>query len=248
MSVIINRIKSIRLESICIEYLNILTRDHLKVTFIFYLDLNLEQRRNEFIANKRNIYMKPCYEAPLFPLSAHLLPGGRMSLRIFEPRYVRMIKEVCAADTGFGVCMVDSQGNKNKNEHIYPIGTFCKVTDFDLLDDGFLGVTVEGQTCFKINSITTQPDELRIGECENIDTWSSESASLPISPMDDKLKEIFENYPELKAMYQTPQFNDPIWVIYRWLELLPVDASQKQEFLKHKDCTKALEYLAQLVE
>ena len=66
--------------------------------------------------------------------------------------------------------------------------------------------------------------------------------------MDDKLKEIFENYPELKAMYQTPKFNDPIWVIYRWLELLPVDASQKQEFLKHKDCTKALEYLAQLVE
>ena len=49
-------------------------------------------------------------------------------------------------------------------------------------------------------------------------------------------------------MYQTPQFNDPIWVIYRWLELLPVDASQKQEFLRHKDCTKALEYLTQLVE
>ena len=29
----------------------------------------------------------------LFPLSAHLLPGGIMPLRIFEPRYQRMIAE-----------------------------------------------------------------------------------------------------------------------------------------------------------
>jgi Lon protease-like protein len=173
--------------------------------------------------------MIPCFEIPLFPLSAHLLPGGRMSLRIFEPRYVRMIKEACATDTGFGVCMLDSKGDKNSNAHIYPIGTFAKVIDFDLLDDGFLGVTVEGQDCFKINSITTQTDELRVGECEYI-------------------KRIFENYPELKALYLTPQFNDPIWVIYRWLELLPVDALQKQEFLQQKSCTKALEYLTQLVE
>ncbi|MGK0382731.1 MAG: Lon protease-like protein [Flavobacteriales bacterium] len=192
--------------------------------------------------------MTPCFEIPLFPLSAHLLPGGRMSLRIFEPRYVRMIKEACATDTGFGVCMLDSKGDKNSNAHIYPIGTFAKVIDFDLLDDGFLGVTVEGQDCFKINSITTQTDELRVGECEYIKRWSAENTNLPISPMDDKLKEIFENYPELKALYLTPRFNDPIWVIYRWLELLPVDALQKQEFLQQKSCTKALEYLTQLVE
>jgi Lon protease-like protein len=192
--------------------------------------------------------MNPCFEIPLFPLSAHLLPGGRMSLRIFEPRYVRMIKEACKADTGFGICMVDSKGDRSKNEHIYAIGTYAKVVDFDMLDDGLLGVTVEGQDCFKINSVTTQTDELRVGECEYIEKWSAESAILPISPMDDKLKEIFENYPELKAMYQTPQFDDPIWVIYRWLELLPVDALQKQEFLQQKSCIKALEYLTQLVE
>ena len=192
--------------------------------------------------------MSSCFEIPLFPLSAHLLPGGRMTLRIFEPRYVRMIKEACAADTGFGICMVNSKGDKNKNEHIYSIGTYAKVIDFDLLEDGLLGVTVEGSKCFEIKTITTQTDDLRLGTCEWIDDWTSQSPAVSISPLDDKLIEIFDNYPELKSLYEDPQFKNPIWVIYRWLELLPVDASQKQEFLQYNDCMKALNYLTLLVE
>jgi Lon protease-like protein len=192
--------------------------------------------------------MNSYFEIPLFPLSAHLLPGGRMSLRIFEPRYVRMIKEACAADTGFGICMVNSQGDKDKNEHIYSIGTFAKVIDFDLLADGFLGVIVEGHRCFTINSVVTKSDELRVGECQWLGEWTAHSEGHNISPIDERLMEIFDKYPELKSLYQDPKFKDPIWVIYRWLELLPVNAEQKQHFLQQKDCMEALDFLTQLVE
>ena len=41
----------------------------------------------------------------LFPLSAHLLPGGIMPLRIFEPRYQRMIAE--SREREFALCMLD---------------------------------------------------------------------------------------------------------------------------------------------
>lgn len=170
-----------------------------------------------------------------------------MSLRIFEPRYVRMIKNACANNSGFGICMINSQGDRETNQHIYPIGTFAKVVDFDMLDDGFLGVTVEGQDCFKISSIVTENDELRIGTCHWIDQWAADSEH-SIAPIDERLREIFEKYPELRALYQDPKFSDPIWVIYRWLELIPVNAEQKQQFLQQKDCVKALDYLTQLVE
>lgn len=192
--------------------------------------------------------MSAYFELPLFPLSAHLLPGGRMSLRIFEPRYVRMVKEACAADTGFGICMLNAQGDKERNEHIYSVGTYAKVIDFDLLDDGFLGVIVEGHRCFKITSIKTESDELRAGECQWLDEWKAQPAEQPISPIDERLIEIFDKYPELQTLYQNPKFDDPIWVIYRWLELLPVNAEQKQQFLQQKDCIKALDFLTQLVE
>jgi Lon protease-like protein len=159
-----------------------------------------------------------------------------------------MVKEACGADTGFGICMVNSQGDKVKNEHIYSIGTFAKVIDFDLLDDGFLGVTVEGHRCFEITSITAQSDELRVGECYWLDEWPAQSRGQSIAPIDERLIEIFDKYPELQTLYQNPKFNDPIWVIYRWLELLPVNAEKKQQFLQQKDCVKALEFLTELVE
>jgi Lon protease-like protein len=192
--------------------------------------------------------MNSDFEIPLFPLSAHILPGGRMSLKIFEPRYVRMVKEACRADSGFGVCMLNSQGDKYKNEHIYPIGTFVKVVDFDLMDDGFLGVTVEGYKCFNIISLKTESDELRTGKCEWLQEWTTNSEVHSIAPIDERLMEIFDKYPELKALYKNPQFNDTIWVIYRWLELLPVNAEQKQQLLQQKDCVKALDFLTSLVE
>ncbi|GAC18827.1 LON peptidase substrate-binding domain-containing protein [Paraglaciecola arctica] len=192
--------------------------------------------------------MNSYFETPLFPLSAHLLPGGRMLLRIFEPRYVRMVKEACAAETGFGMCMLNAQGDKEQNQHIYSIGTYVKVIDFDLLDDGFLGVIVEGQKCFEIMSITTETDELRIGKCIWLAEWSTQSTEQSIAPIDERLMDVFDKYPELQSLYQNPKFNDPIWVIYRWLELLPVDAEKKQQFLQQKDCVKALDFLTQLVE
>lgn len=185
---------------------------------------------------------------PLFPLSAHVLPGGRMSLRIFEARYVRMVKEACAAETGFVVCMLDAKGNKDNNEHIYPIGTYVEVVDFNMLDDGFLGITVEGQQCVNIENIATEPDGLRVGDCEMISPLAFNENKAKLHPMDKKLEEIFARYPEVNTLYSETKFDDPVWVINRWLELLPVGAEKKQAFLASGDCAEIVQYLVELVE
>lgn len=184
---------------------------------------------------------------PLFPLTAHLLPEGRMALRIFEPRYIRMVKEACASDGGFVVCMLNSQGDKEKNQHIHSIGTFAKVVDFDVLDDGLLGITVEGLYCVEINEIETDSDELRTGMCSPLNNWACEVPKQDIAPMVDKLRQVFEHYEDYAAIYETPKFDKPMWVLLRWLELLPVDATQKQHFLEQKNCSKLLNYLSSLV-
>lgn len=186
--------------------------------------------------------------APLFPLTAHLLPAGKMALRIFEPRYVRMVKEACANETGFVMCMLNSQGDREKNEHIYSIGTYCKVIDFDLLEDGLLGIKVEGIHSVEISHITTEFDGLRLGKCTPVGQWTCTIDDGEIEPLRQKLAEVFERYPDISSMYTTPKFDDSIWVVYRWLELLPVDAEQKQSFLQQKDCQKLLNYINDLVK
>ena len=171
-----------------------------------------------------------------------------MSLRIFEPRYVRMVKEACANQTGIGICMLNALGDKNHNKHIYPIGTYATIEDFTLLEDGLLGITVQGGRCFNINEIFIEKDDLRVGRCCWAEEWSCHIDDGKITPMERRLQEVFDKYPDVSQLYPEPKFNDPLWVIYRWLELLPVNVEHKQLLLQQKDCSTALEYLSQLVE
>jgi Lon protease-like protein len=183
----------------------------------------------------------------LFPLSAHLLPEGRMALRIFEPRYVRMVKEACAADKGFVMCMLNAKGDKDKNEHILKYGTFAKVIDFDILDDGLLGIKVAGINIVEVSSIETERDGLRTGLCKDVTPNRCDISPKQIMPMDERLKEIFDRYGELKSLYEAPKFDDPQWVLNRWLELLPVDGEQKQRFIANNDSKMLLNYLSALI-
>ena len=184
---------------------------------------------------------------PLFPLSAHLLPGGKMTLRIFEPRYVRMVKEACANGTGFVVCMLNANGNKQDNTHIFPIGTYAEVVDFDLHKDGLLSITVLGQTAVSIGEVSAESDGLRTANCQTKSPWCCDVEESDIELMRVRLKEIFSRYEELNTLYDNPRFDDPIWVIHRWLELIPVDPEQKQHFISQQDCRSVLHFLKELV-
>ncbi|RUO38845.1 peptidase S16 [Aliidiomarina shirensis] len=117
----------------------------------------------------------------LFPLTAHILPGGRMQLRVFEPRYMRLVRESLRNQQGFGLCMLNPNGDLTTNQHIYSVGTLVKVIDFESLDDGYLGITIVGEQLFDIQSIVTEKDGLRVGEVvlRNPAITSSEHGATP---------------------------------------------------------------------
>ena len=107
---------------------------------------------------------------------------------------------------------------------------------------------MEGLQCVKIDKIATENDGLRIGDCEMISPMAFNESKAKLYPMDKRLEEIFARYPEVNTLYSETKFDDPIWVINRWLELLPVDAEKKQAFLASGDCTEIVQYLSELVE
>lgn len=187
---------------------------------------------------------------PLFPLSAHVLPEGRLALRVFEPRYLRMIKEVCYSGSGFGVCMLNERGLKEKNEHIYPVGTWVEICDFNQQDDGLLGIVVEGKSFFTLQRVVTEDDGLRIGEC---DIWQrpldyKEEDKLDVKTLSLRLQELFKTYPDFTQLYGSPCFDDVRWVLYRWLEILPISPEQKQRFLQEKSLNAVYQYLNHLIQ
>src|SRR3546814_13632786 len=43
---------------------------------------------------------------PLFPLHTVLLPGAALGLRVFEPRYLALLRECGRSGGGFGICLI----------------------------------------------------------------------------------------------------------------------------------------------
>lgn len=89
-------------------------------------------------------------QAPLFPLAgALLLPGGRLPLNIFEPRYLRMIDDALAGDRLIG--MVQPRGGALiGNPPLYAVGCAGRIISFTETDDGRYLVTLSGRRRFRI--------------------------------------------------------------------------------------------------
>ena len=180
----------------------------------------------------------------LFPLSAHLLPGGIMPLRIFEPRYQRMIAE--AGDQGFVLCMLDPR-QPDALRNMFPIATRVRIVDFDQLPDGLLGITVLGMERVRIVDLWQESDGLRVGEVELLPLWQTGRLNADQHSLVSALQEVFNDYPEYAALYHNPDWDDASWVAQRWLEVLPIPVEQKQWLLAAENNLPALSLLSGLL-
>ena len=90
---------------------------------------------------------------PLFPLNSVLFPKGRISLQIFESRYVDMIRNSLKTQSGFGIVLINSGTEVAKTGQkldIHRTGTYCEVVDWNQLPNGLLGITAEGRSTFRV--------------------------------------------------------------------------------------------------
>lgn len=90
---------------------------------------------------------------PIFPLGgALLLPGGKLPLNIFEPRYVAMIQDCLGMGRMIG--MIQPKENEvappGKGPALYGVGCAGRVTSFSETDDGRFLITLTGVLRFSI--------------------------------------------------------------------------------------------------
>lgn len=91
-------------------------------------------------------------EFPVFPLAgALLLPGGRLPLNIFEPRYLAMVEDSLAAGRMFGMIQPDPQQPEGQTgPGLYRVGCLGRLTAFSETDDGRYLITLAGLTRFAV--------------------------------------------------------------------------------------------------
>jgi Lon protease-like protein len=91
-------------------------------------------------------------EIAVFPLSgALLLPGGRLPLNIFEPRYLAMTLDSLGAGRLFGMIQGDpSKPRTERGSTIYQVGCLGRLSSFSETEDGRLLITLTGVVRFRV--------------------------------------------------------------------------------------------------
>jgi len=173
-------------------------------------------------------------ELPLFPLSGVLVPHGRMPLRIFEPRYLDLVRETLRNDGMFGNVWIRRGSEVAQRGRASPelgdYGTAARIVDWDKLPDGLLGVTICGVNRFELFETEIRADGLQVGQVVHqpapVETRMREEWQTLL----DVLRSL-ERHPHVKRMKLKVDYNDAWQVGYTLVQLLPMEESLKYDML-----------------
>jgi uncharacterized protein len=89
---------------------------------------------------------------PMFPLGSVLMPAMPLPLRIFEPRYLKLLGDLLAAeDPEFGVVLIERGPEVGGGERRKNIGTIASVTNIGTTEE-FYGLESFGTKRFLVNA------------------------------------------------------------------------------------------------
>ena len=172
---------------------------------------------------------------PLFPLHAVLVPGAALDLRIFERRYLDMVRDCGRAGGGFGVCLILDGDEAGTPATPAAFGTEALIEDFDTTPDGLLSMRVRGRRRFHVLRTRVRDTGLVVADV----AWREDDpgASPRLRPEHALLAELLRRMLEQAggADPAPPLFEDAAWVGWRLAELLPLSMPQRQALLQLDD-------------
>jgi Lon protease-like protein len=179
---------------------------------------------------------------PIFPLPVFLLPEGVTRLRIFEPRYLKMIR-VATQDQGFVI--LSNYKEAQLIENIW--GSWVEIINFDQGKDGILEVDVKCKSLVNIIHAIKDHDSLYFGDTSYLEHWPKKKKVPSIDELSTSLQGVFENNELLNQLYPIKHINNAYWVVARWLELLPVNETFKSIFIEKNSFKQAKDFIQNII-
>lgn len=195
---------------------------------------------------------------PLFPLASVLFPDGVLALRVFEVRYLDMVRKCHQTGAPFGVVSL-TQGSEVRragapDEQFHDVGTLGVIEQLASPQPGLITLVCKGTDRFRITQRNHLVHGLWIASVSQLDR----DLSIPI-PEDLKktataLTQVLHTLHARDALnpaakLPTPeQLDDCGWVANRWCELLPVPMELKQRLMELDNPLVRLELVGDVLE
>jgi len=177
---------------------------------------------------------------PLFPLGRALFPDGVLHLRIFEVRYLDMIRHCLEDKTPFGVVPLIS-GKEIRSpeggEVLARAGTLAHIETWQAPMPSLFQLRCRGGHRFKLLSSEQGRYGLWTGQIEEIDDDPPQAIPDALRASADRLGRLIADLQRegtpASAMPLAPPFrlDECGWVANRWGELLPLSPRQQEAWL-----------------
>jgi Lon protease-like protein len=102
---------------------------------------------------------------PLFPLNTVLFPGMTLPLRIFEPRYLQMIRDCLDGDRLFGVLLIKEGPEVGAQAVPHEVGTTARILSVERVSSEELHIVTVGQERFLLHGLSHDKPYL-VGDVE----------------------------------------------------------------------------------
>jgi Lon protease-like protein len=195
---------------------------------------------------------------PLFPLKTVLFPGGILPLKIYETRYIDMVRECMKQNAPFGIVLIKSGQEAGALAEPETVGCLAHVAQWDMQREDTMLLRALGGERFRILETRVLPDQRLEGRIEMIEA----DGPIPISDMhvtcaqtlkividDIDAKGKAEHGSSFHSAFTRPiQLDSAAWVANRWCEILPIPLKARQKLLELSDAGSRLSIVYQYLQ
>lgn len=171
----------------------------------------------------------------LFPLQTVLLPGAGLGLRVFERRYLDLVRECGRSGRGFGVCLILEGERAGGPAMPAACGTEAVIEDFGTDSAGLLTLRLRGRRRFRVRRTRVRDNGLVVGQVH----WCAADGDDELRPehglLATVLEKIFEKAGATPPDMRAADLDNAAWVGWRLAELLPLSDAQRLSVLQEDD-------------
>ena len=187
-------------------------------------------------------------ELPLFPLSVVLFPGVPLPLHIFEPRYRKMLEDIRASNSLFGLSYFDASVTDQEVPTVGSIGCVAKVTDAQTFADGRSNILTVGVIRYRIEKYVERGDPYLVArvnyfEDDEDDSEAVQASSREVAEIFTRIARAVRTINDERANLPNIADTDPQRLSFLVAAAMEVDSDVKQELLELRSTAERLRRL-----
>jgi uncharacterized protein len=200
--------------------------------------------------------------APIFPLATVLYPGTILPLRIFEARYMDMVRRAMRDGSDFGIVLIRNGHEVGERDvDTEEVGCRARIDDWNMEQLGVLQIATVGTDRFEITGRRVEADGLMMAEVDAVEVEPSVPLPDDAAACRTLLKRIVQRLeddlmppaegdakPAPFPIASPYLFDDSTWVGNRLCEVLPIPVAAKQKLMALSDAPTRLRILDQYLK